>query len=195
MSPAAAEVVRLQAQLLELQGREVQQLSAEVAGLAGAGERLAALREQHEVLEREADEAFVLQSQLPELEVAAAQVVMLRRRRDALEVERAQVRSRLHLSERWWRMHFLFWLKHQMAVSRIQRLLSKLFGSYSMNNVPCFCPFVDACRSSAWRQIFARPRPPSRGCPGCKPGCWSSSSRRVKWSGYCPSWLKLQPSR
>lgn len=99
-SPAAAEVLRLQAQLLDLQGREVQQLTAEVAGLAGAGERLAALREQHGVLEREADEAFVLQSQLPELEAAAAQVVMLRRRRDTLEVEKAQVRGGLHWRQR-----------------------------------------------------------------------------------------------
>ena len=74
-----------------LQNQDVQQLSAEIQGLAGAGERLAALREQHAALEREADEAFVLQTQLPELEAVAAQVVMLRKRRNALEADRVRV--------------------------------------------------------------------------------------------------------
>ncbi|GAX80141.1 hypothetical protein CEUSTIGMA_g7579.t1 [Chlamydomonas eustigma] len=92
-STAAAEVIRLQAQLLEMQSRDVQELTAEVEGLAGVSEKLAALKEQHRVLEQEADEAFVLQAQLPELEAAAAQVGVLRRRRDALEAERVQALS------------------------------------------------------------------------------------------------------
>ncbi len=52
-SPAAAEVIRLQRELLEMQGREVQELTDEVAGLAGVQEKLAALRLQHAELERE----------------------------------------------------------------------------------------------------------------------------------------------
>lgn len=64
-----------------------------MAGLADASSRLESLRKQHEILEREADEAFVLQSQLPDLEEAAAQVGMLRRRHNALQAEISQARA------------------------------------------------------------------------------------------------------
>lgn len=72
---------------------------SQVAGLAGASARLAALREQHAELEREADEAFVLQTQLPDLEEAAAKAGMLRRRFDALQAEISQARMTVDLTE------------------------------------------------------------------------------------------------
>ena len=70
----------------------------QVAGLAGVSSRLESLRKQHEALEREADEVFVLQSQLPDLEAAAAQAGMLRRRCKALQAEKSQARTRMRFS-------------------------------------------------------------------------------------------------
>ena len=66
-------------------------MTREVEKLAGVGERLVELKAQHEQLEREADEVFVLQSMLPELEAAAAQAGALRRKKEALQQEYDEV--------------------------------------------------------------------------------------------------------